>query len=182
MVTRKPGVKFTYQDYLNTPDDVRYELIDGDLILAPAPTTQHQRVLINLAYQMGPFVRDNALGEVFVAPTDVYLSDTNVVQPDLLFVSAGRAEIITEPNIHGAPDLVVEIASPSTEERDLTVKLELYARFGVLEYWTTHPTNGTLERRTLVGGQFVVDGSYGTSDVLTSPLFPGLRIDLSQVF
>jgi Uma2 family endonuclease len=182
VVTPKPGVKYTYQDYLNTCDDVRYELIDGDLILAPAPTTPHQRVLLNLAVSLASFVRDNGLGEVFVAPTDVYLSDTNVVQPGLLFVAAARAGIVTEPNIHGAPDLVVEVASPSTEQRDLSVKLELYARFGVPEYWTAHPTNGTLERRTLEGGQFVVARAYGRSDVVTSPLFPGLQIDLGQVF
>jgi Uma2 family endonuclease len=182
VVTRKPGVKFTYQDYLDTPDDVRYELIDGDLILAPAPTTLHQRVLINLAYQMGPFVRDNALGEVFVAPTDVYLSDTNVVQPDLLFVAAGRAEIITEPNIHGAPDLVVEVASPSTEAMDRNVKMGLYARYGVAEYWIVQPVAGTVEQLQLEDGVLVVRERYNRAETLTSPLFPGLQVDLGRVF
>ena len=182
MVTRKPGVKFTYQDYLNTPDDVRYELIDGDLILAPAPTTPHQRVLLNLAVSLGPFVRDNALGEAFVAPTDVYLSDTNVVQPDLLFVAAGRAEIITEPNIHGAPDLVVEVASPSTEAMDRNVKMGLYARYGVAEYWIVQPVAGTVEQLQLEDGVLVVRERYNRAKTLTSPLFPGLQVDLGRVF
>ena len=182
MVTRKPGVKFTYQDYLNTPDDVRYELIDGDLILAPAPTTPHQRVLLNLAVSLASFVRDNGLGEVFIAPTDVYLSDTNVVQPDLLFVATGRAEIITEPNIHGAPDLAVEVASPSTEAMDRNVKMELYARYGVAEYWIVQPVAGTVEQLQLEDGVLVVRELYNRTDTLTSPLFPGLQVDLRRVF
>ena len=182
MVTPQPGVKYTYEDYLNTSDDVRYELIDGDLILAPAPTTLHQRVLINLLYAIGPFVRANGLGEVFAAPTDVYLSDTNVVQPDILFIATERAHIITETNIQGAPDLVIEIASPSTEERDRSVKLQLYARFGVLEYWIAHPVNETVETLRLENGGFVPTGHYNRTDALTTPLLPGLRIDLSQVF
>ena len=182
MVTRKPGVKFTYQDYLNTPDDVRYELIDGDLILAPAPTTPHQRVLLNLAVSLASFVRDNALGEVFIAPTDVYLSDTNVVQPDLLFVAAGRADIITEPNIHGAPDLVVEVASPSTEAMDRNIKMGLYARYGVAEYWIVQPVAGTVEQLQLEDGVLVVRERYNRAETLTSPLFPGLQVDLGRVF
>ena len=182
MVTPNPGVRYTYADYLLMPDDVRYELIDGDLILAPAPTTPHQRVLLNLAVSLVSLVGDNGLGEVFVAPTDVYLSDTNVVQPDLLFVAAGRAGIITEPNIHSAPDLVVEVASPSTEDRDRSVKLDLYARYGVAEYWIVQPVAGTVEQLQLEDGVLVVRGRYNRTDALTTPLLPGLRIDLSQVF
>ena len=182
MVTPKPGVKYTYQNYLNSSDDVRYELIDGDLILAPAPTTPHQRVLLNLAVSLASFVRDNGLGEVFVAPTDVYLSDTNVVQPDLLFVAAGRAGIITEPNIHGAPDLVVEVASPSTESMDRNIKMELYARFGVAEYWMAHLVEATVEQLRLAGERYIVAGRYGATDILTSPLLPGLQVDLGRVF
>ena len=175
--------KLTYQDYLNTPDDVRYELIDGELIvMEPAPTTPHQSVSMNLSTLLWPFVRRHGLGKVFAAPTDVYLSETNVVQPDVLFVSAARTAIITERNVHGAPDLVVEIASPSTGQRDRGVKLELYARYGVTEYWLIDPAAETVETLRLENGQFVATGRYGRTETLTTPLLPGLAIDLTEVF
>ena len=175
--------KLTYQDYLNTPDDVRYELIDGELIvMEPAPTTPHQSVSINLSALLWPFVRRHGLGKVFHAPTDVYLSETNVVQPDVLFVSAARTAIITERNVHGAPDLVVEIASPSTGQRDRGVKLELYARYGVTEYWLADPAAETIETLRLEDGEFVATGRYGRTDTFTTPLLPGLAIDLAEVF
>ena len=183
MGMEQPRTQYTYQDYLNTPDDVRYELIDGELIvMEPAPTTPHQRLLVNFTGLLAPFVRSNRLGEVFIAPTDVYLADTNVVQPDLLFVSAARAAIITEPNIHGAPDLVMEIASPSTEQRDRNVKLELYARHGVAEYWLVDPIAETVETLRLEDRRFVATGHYSRTDTFTTPLLPGLTIDLTEVF
>ena len=181
MVTQTQQGPFTYADYLLTPDDVRYELINGELIMAPAPVPRHQRVGMRFSNRMGPFIDENALGELFAAPIDVYLSDTNLVQPDLLFISTARAHIITETNIQGAPDLVIEIASPSTEERDRSVKLELYAHFGVLEYWLAHPLSQTVDALRLEDGRFVNAGHYGRGDTLTTPLLPGLRIDLSQV-
>jgi Uma2 family endonuclease len=182
MVTPKPGIKYTYADYLLTPDDVRYELIDGELILAPAPTTPHQRLLFKFGRVLGDLVDEHSLGEVFIAPTDVYLDDANVVQPDLLFVSAARAGIITEANIQGAPDLVVEVASPSKEALDLGVKLELYARFGVSEYWTAQPDDGTVVQRVLQDGRYIVVGTFGVTDTFVTPLFPGLEIQLGRVF
>jgi Uma2 family endonuclease len=182
MVTQIQQGPFTYADYLLTPDDVRYELINGELIMAPAPTTPHQRVSRNFGAVLWPFVRDNNLGEIFYAPTDVYLSDTNLVQPDILFISAARAHIITETNIQGAPDLVIEIASPSTQDDDRIVKRELYERFGVLEYWMAYPLTQTVDALRLENGRFVDAGHYGCSETLTTPLLPGLRIDLSKVF
>jgi Uma2 family endonuclease len=182
MVTQIQQGPFTYADYLLTPDDVRYELINGELIMAPAPTTPHQRVSRNFGAVLWPFVRDNNLGEIFYAPTDVYLSDTNLVQPDILFISAARAHIITETNIQGAPDLVIEIASPSTQDDDRIVKRELYERFGALEYWMAYPLTQTVDALRLENGRFVDAGHVGRSETLTTPLLPGLRIDLSKVF
>ena len=89
MVTEKPRIKLTYEDYLSTPDDKRYELMDGELVLAPAPRTTHQRTLLELTLTVGRHVKDHNLGEVFTAPTDVFLTDTDVVQPDLSFISEG---------------------------------------------------------------------------------------------
>ena len=144
MVTRSRRGPYTYADYLLTPDDVRYELIEGELIMAPSPNPRHQKVSSGFVGLMGPFSRSNRLGDVFAAPLDVHLSDTNVLQPDILFVSNERSHIIGETNIHGAPDLVIEIASQSTEERDRGVKQELYALFGVLEYWRAYPATQTV--------------------------------------
>lgn len=182
MSTQPQPRSFTYRDYLDTPDDVRYQLIEGDLVREPAPTTTHQTILVNLAVLLAPFVKSNGLGRVFTAPTDVYLSDTNVVQPDVLFVSAARAHLITERDVHGAPDLVIEIASPSTERRDRQVKREIYARHGVSEYWLVHPLDRTVETFRLENGRFAAAGSYRGTDAFTTPLLPGLRIEPDAVF
>ena len=183
MTTRPNLSPCTYQDYLNTPDDVRYELIDGELlVMEPAPTPSHQRVAVNLTVLLAPFARVHGLGEVLVAPTDVRLSDTNVVQPDILFVSAARASIITERDVHGAPDLVVEIASPATRQRDRSVKMELYARYGVAEYWLADPTAATVETLRLEDGRMVATGRYSRTDTFPTPLLPGLAIDLREIF
>ena len=182
MVTQTRQGQYTYADYLETPEDVRYELINGELIVAAAPTVGHQRVGMRFSNRMGPFIEANDLGELFAAPTDVHLSDTNVLEPDLLFISAARAHIIGETNIQGAPDLVIEIASTSTEERDRTVKQDLYALFGVLEYWRAYPLTQTVEILRLKNGRFVSIGVYGLTDTLTTPLLPGLAIDLTEIF
>ena len=128
MVTQRSRIKFTYEDYKHTPEDKRYELLDGELIMVPAPRIAHQRTSREIEIPLAIFVSENDLGEVFDAPTDV-------VQPDILFVSKERSYIITEDNICGAPDLVVEVLSPSTAQRDRTLKRTLYALHQVPEYW-----------------------------------------------
>ena len=182
MVTRTRRGPFTYADYLLTPDDVRYELIEGELIMAPSPIPRHQKVSSGFVGLMAPFAKNNRLGDVFAAPLDVHLSDTNVLQPDILFISNERSHIIGETNIQGAPDLVIEITSPSTDERDRGVKQEIYALFGVLEYSRAYPLTQTVETLRLENGQFVSIGVYGLGDTLTTPLLPGLIIDLDEIF
>ena len=145
MLSPNPAVKFTYQDYLHTPDDQRYELLDGELIMAPAPNLGHQGIDIRLGSLLHTFAQEKGLGEVFSAPCDVVLSDTDVVQPDLLFVSTERAHLLLGgANVLGAPDLVVEILSPSTAGRDRTLKRALYAKHGVKEYWLADPEARTV--------------------------------------
>ncbi|MDE0213549.1 MAG: Uma2 family endonuclease, partial [Deltaproteobacteria bacterium] len=112
----------------------------------------------------------------------VYLSETNVVQPDVLFVSSERTGIVTERCIHGAPDLVVEIASPSTVHRDRGIKRELYARHGVAEYWLVDPVTETVEVLRLTDRRFVIAGRYNRSDTLTTSALPGLAVHLNEVF
>ena len=182
MVTQTRQGPYTYADYLETPDDERYELIEGELIMAAAPIPLHQRVGMRFSNRMGPFIEANGLGELFAAPIDVYFSNTNVFQPDLIFISAARTRIIGNSNIQGAPDLVIEIASPRTQRRDRTVKRDVYERYGVLEYWMTYPDTRTISVLRLENGRFVDAGRYQYGDTLTTPLLPGLAIALSEVF
>ena len=137
MTTQKPKVRYTYEDYCELPDDgCRYEVIDGVLYMAPAPHPRHQRILFNLAALLAPFATgDNVLGEAFFAPIDVIFASEDVFQPDLIFISREGLHIITDRGLEAAPDLVVEVLSPSTRSRDLNLKRRRYAHFGVPEYW-----------------------------------------------
>jgi len=182
MVTQKPKAKLTYADYAKTPDDERWELIDGELFMAPSPKEAHQRNQIRLSSRMFFFAEENDLGTVYYAPLDVVLSDTDVVQPDLLFVSKERGHIITEDNVQGAPDLVVEIRSESTARRDWTVKRELYARHGVREYWLIDPEAATVAVLLLEDGELKVKGLYGTGDTVISAAMDGFSVALDDVF
>ena len=111
-------MQFTAKDYMSTPDGKRYQLLDGEMILAPSPTSRHQTIVLRLATALQQFVAENELERVWFAPLDVVLSDYDVAQPDLLFVSNARFGIVTEANIQGAPDLVVEVLSPGTAQYD----------------------------------------------------------------
>ena len=177
-----PRAGLTYRDYANTPDDERYELLDGELIRMTAPAEIHQRVVTLLGWRMAQFVSERGTGRVYVAPFDVVLSDTDVVQPDLLFVSNDRTHLVTAANVRGAPDLVVEILSPSTAERDRTLKRALYARHGVNEYWIVDPASRNVTVLALRDGRFDVTGTYGEDDTLTSPTLPGLALRVADLF
>ena len=131
----------TYQDYANLEGDERHELLDGELIPVTSPDEDHQTASLRMIVRMNAFVNENDLGRVFHAPYDVLFTDTDVVQPDLLFVSKERCHIRTPANIQGSPDLAVEILSPSSSRRDWHDKRELYALHGVREYWTVDPTH-----------------------------------------
>ena len=182
MATQRRIVKFTYEDYKHTPEDKRYELLDGELIMVPAPKVAHQRNSREIEYALLTFVAENDLGEVFYAPTDVVLSDTDVVQPDVLFVSKERSYIITEDNIRGAPDLVIEVLSPSTAQRDRTLKRTLYALHGVPEYWLADSDAKNVLVLTLDNGEYKVAGIYGEGQTLFSPLLPGFTLEVDRIF
>ena len=182
MASSTPAIKFTYADYRNTPDDKRYELLDGDLVMAPAPGTAHQRALRKLTILLGLTVERTGVGEVFIAPCDVVLSNTDVVQPDLLYISNERAHIITDENIQGAPDLVVEILSPSTAERDQTFKRSLYAKHGVKEYWLVDTDAKTVTVLTLESDGYALVAVYREGQALSSPTLAGFTVDTAEVF
>ena len=182
MTTQTAKVKYTYEDYMRTPDDIRYELLDGELILSPSARTAHQRASRKISYLLITFVEQNELGEVFIAAYDVVLDDFNVVQPDILFVSSERASIITDLNIQGAPDLVIEILSPSTARRDRTQKRDLYARRGVPEYWLADADAQSVLVLTLQDGEYRVAGIYAKGQTLTSPLLQGFTLNIDDIF
>ncbi len=182
MAIPDPTVKFTYEDYLNTPEDTRYELLDGELAMTPAPGELHQSVSILLGSKLFQFASENNLGRVYHAPFDVVLSDLDVVQPDLLFVSNERGSIITPENVQGAPDLIVEILSASTATRDRTFKRVLYARHGVGEYWMVDTEEKTIT--VLLPGKrgLVVADVYGKGETLTSATLQGFKLNIDEVF
>ena len=176
------STKHTYADYLKTSDDERYELLHGELVMAPAPREIHQSILGRLHIDMGVFLDEHNLGYIYFSPFDVVLSDENVVQPDLLFISNERAQIITPDNIQGAPDLVVEILSPATAERDRNVKFELYVEHGVHEYWIVDPDARTITVFLLNGGEFEEVDTYSEGETLTSPMLEGFTFKLEGKF
>ena len=176
------GTKLTYADYLKTSDDERYELLNGELVMPPAPLTGHQIVSMALASRLYLYVNEREMGTVVAAPTDVVLSDTDVVQPDVLFVSSQRSQVLTRENVRGAPDLVVEILSPATAERDRTLKLDLYAQHGVKEYWIVDPDARTITVLLRGEGGFGVDGIYGEGETLRSPTLTGFNVALEEIF
>lgn len=185
MAPQTPSVKFTYEDYLLFPDDgKRHELINGEHYMTPAPIPKHQRACIKLSTAFENFLKGQKIGEVLIAPTDVVLSDLDVVQPDLLFISRARASIITEKNIQGAPDLVIEILSESTRKTDETIKRKLYERFGVQEYWIVDPELETVKvyRPAEQGYVRAAELSKESRDTLITPLLPGLQIPLAEIF
>lgn len=177
-----PGPRFTYEDYKLMPEDKRYEVIEGELLMTPAPNVEHQRILGRLYRKLAGFVEEGGLGEVLLAPTDVILSSENVVQPDLLFVSHNRLSIIDRDGVHAAPDLVVEILSPSTASRDQVVKRKLYHRYGVREYWVVNPDARLVEVAVLGTGGLETWRTFPVGSSLVTPLLTGLAIEVAELF
>jgi Uma2 family endonuclease len=176
------AVRHTYKDYCATPDDERYELLNGNLMMVPAPNMKHQRVLARLHLELGRFTQEHALGEVYIPPSDVVLSATNVVQPDLLFISRAREHRLTDKNVQGAPDLVVEILSPSTADKDLGYKHDLYGRHGVLEYWIVDPNAETVAVHRQRDGRLELAETFERHDTLRTALLDGLQLKLADIF
>ena len=177
--------KLTYQDYLGFPDDgLRHELLDGEHYVSSAPSRKHQAASRRLCTRFDNFLERTGLGEVFPAPFEVKLSEHDVVQPDLLFISSERASILTEVNVLGAPDLVVEILSDSSHQTDKLVKRRQYELFGVREYWILDPVLRTASIYRLSQGRFAPpeELSAEAGDVLSTPLLPGLAIPLAEIF
>ena len=181
-----PGVKLTYDDFVLFPDDgKRHELIDGEHYVTPSPNLKHQKVLGNLHLLIGTWLEQHPIGQIFVAPFDVVFSRFDVVEPDLLYMSNERAaQVLTDANVQGAPELVIEIGSPSTRRRDETIKRRLYERSDVSEYWVVDPEIDIIRvyRRGTAGFERPVELRAEATDVLATPLLPGLHLPLLRIF
>jgi Uma2 family endonuclease len=173
------STKLTYEDYLLLPDDGRrHEIIDGEHYVSPSPNTRHQRLVKRISLALYPF-ESAGLGEVFWAPYDVVLSIFDVVQPDVFFVTAARSHIVVEKNVQGAPDLVVEILSPSNRQYDEQFKLKTYERLAVDEYWIVDPDESSVSIFRRSGDRFV---RITAGDAVTTPLLPGFTLPLRTLF
>ncbi len=184
MIQREPEeIRLTYEDYMELPNDgKRYEIIDGELHVAPAPGANiHQTVLVRLCARLFNHVEAHDLGSVLPSPVDVVLSDYDVVQPDIVFVARERLGIVKR-EITGPPDLTVEIISPGSARLDRTVKRKLYAVHGVRYYWLVDPLVRRLEEYELVGNAYRLRSRAEGEAAFKPALFPDLEILLGQVW
>jgi Uma2 family endonuclease len=163
-------------------DGNRYEIIGGMLILSPAPTSRHQDVVMQLATWLNLYMLQTSSGKVFSAPIDVHLSINDVVQPDIVVVQAGHLKRIEEKGIVGAPDIVIEILSPSTARADRVWKAALYARSGVQEYWIVDPVEEKILVQSLEEDRYITIGTFAQDAELRTPILPALNLDLKLVF
>ncbi len=165
------------------PDDGRrYELIEGEIQMAPAPGTQHQRISRNLEVLLHLHVQERRLGEVLDAPVDVILDRGTVVQPDLLFVSTPRLGMISRRGVEGPPDLVVEILSESTQSLDRGAKRQAYARYGVAHYWIVDPEARVIAELVRRDNEYELRATHAAPGTCRTILFPDLDLDLARVF
>jgi Uma2 family endonuclease len=184
--TSHSDARLTYDDLVRMPDDgMRHEIIDGVHYVTPSPVRRHQKLLRRLVVALGSYLElFPDLGEIYSAPFDTVFTKWDVVEPDLLLVAGDQLNILTEPNVQGAPALVVEILSPGTKRRDLGVKLQLYDRGGVREYWIVDPEENTvtIHRRASDGSFPTVQSASNNVDTITTPLLPGFSLSAESLF
>jgi len=174
---------FTAVDYREMPPGPPYyQLVEGELIMAPSPNSFHQNIAANIHLLLASHVKNHRLGKVLFAPLDVYLSDVTVLQPDVFFLSTGNLMLMRDDGVHGAPDLVVEIVSPSNGRLEMKRKRPLYAQHGVREEWLIVPELEQIHRY-----DFSVDVAkpvrvIDSHETFETPLFPGLVVSAAEVF
>jgi Uma2 family endonuclease len=176
--------EWTYEDYARLPDDGwRYEVIKGVLHMTPAPRTKHQDAVRDIGFAMMQFLRQRPLGKIYHAPVDVILPHrlATPVQPDLVFITKERLDIIKEKFIEGAPDLIVEVLSPSNWLDDRRTKYEVYAEAGVREYWIVDPDLRTIEVFVLRDGQYALVGKFGLGERVRSEVLKDFEVAVDEV-
>ena len=173
----------TYADYAALPDDGRrYELIRGELVMTPAPGVVHQRVVLRLLDVLNHYVRENSLGEVFMSPIDVILSDDSTLQPDIGFVAADRSDRVRNRGIVGAPTLVVEVLSPSNTPIEIERKADLNFEHGVPHFWIVDPQARTIRGHVPGATRYVMRDAFEGPAIATLPPFPRLAIPLAEIW
>ncbi len=176
------NLRLTYEDYCRMPSGHRYELVEGDIRMTPSPSVFHQKVSGRLEKALRDWVESRNLGEVYDSPIDVVLSEHNVVQPDILYISSQRLGIIKEAYIRAIPDLVIEILSPSTAEWDRGTKRRLYVRYGVSELWLVDPESHSIEVAAYRGSEMIDSHVFQCGSTLNSTILPGLTMDVDSLF
>jgi Uma2 family endonuclease len=175
--------KMTAEQFRQLPEGPPFfQLIEGHLIMSASPNLIHQRVITKTLHLLQTYLIENSIGEVFVGPFDVYLTEDNVFEPDLLYVSNERAHIISDAGVVGAPDLAVEVLSPSTGKYDRNEKRAAYQEAGVKELWLIYPTPKRLEQYCFDRPDDQPSRTFHSDDVLISSLFPGLKIRVADLF
>jgi len=173
----------TYEDYAALPNDGnRYEILEGELAVTPAPSTKHQTASGNLFFLLTQHIKANDLGKLFHAPVDLILESTSVLQPDLLFVAKARQNIITDRAIEGAPDLVIEILSPTTSRSDRVTKAQIYARHKVPAYWIVDPEQEAVEVYLLNVDSYRLAVTLQGETPLPVPPFADLKFAAKDLF
>lgn len=173
----------TYQAYLKMPDDrTRKEIIGGELYVTAAPSPLHQRVVVRLTSILGVHVRERGLGEVLVSPIDVVLSQTDVVQPDIVFIATANRHIVGDAAIHGAPDLVIEVLSPATFRLDRQRKFDLYGHAGISEYWIVDADSQAVEIYRLRQGAYHLERRLTEDEEVRTDLLPELVLAVRDIW
>lgn len=174
---------FTVADYRAMPaGPPYYQLVEGELIMAPSPSSFHQDIALNIAFLLRQHVRKHRLGKVCIAPLDVFLSDTNVFQPDVFFLSTRSLPLLQADGVHGAPDLVVEIVSPSNGLLETKRKRPIYAQHGVREEWLIEPTLQQIHCYDFATDVAKPRRILDNNETFETPLLPGLVIEAAEVF
>ena len=182
MEPQHPSTKFSYADLEMLPDDgLRHEIIDGEHFVSASPVTRHQRISRRLVVAFQVFLDTNPIGEIFQAPFDVVVSFHDVVVPDLVYISHSRAHLITAKNLQGAPDVAVEILSPSTRRLDERLKRDLYERAGVEEYWLVDPDRNVVTIHRREASRFLPPETLDVTAIVTTPLLPGFELPLDNL-
>jgi Uma2 family endonuclease len=175
--------KMTVKEFYELPEGPPYfQLIDGDLYMSPSPRRYHQQISMFLSGVLFPFIEEHRLGELYAAPSDVTLANDVILNPDLYFVSRERAHILTDKGANGAPDLVIEILSPSTAKLDVGRKREIYAESGVREMWVIAPETRTVEVHRFAENREQPVAILSIGETLASPVLPGLALPIADVF
>lgn len=173
----------TVEDYRATPEGKRYQLIEGELYaMSPSPKFIHQVIAWNLVGIFNRYLERHPVGRAFFAPFDVYLSDNDVVQPDVFFVAKDALKLVQEDGVHGAPDLVIEILSPSSAQLDKKQKRRVYARAGVKEMWLVDPSLLQIQRYDFARDTAKPVELIEEDETFSTPLLPGLTFAAAEIF